>query len=137
MWRKIHSNRDPRDTLYSELRKEFRPWFEKLTGRLAGMLSSHPRYFFSGMIALLLISFILSFTVFRHPEKFAVAEHSRPDVVSDGFSQIMEATAKLNETIVLKRSVDSMTAKKTLSAADTVLLDSLLNRLQRNRKPTK
>jgi hypothetical protein len=27
MWKRIHSNRDPRDTLYSEIRKEFGTYF--------------------------------------------------------------------------------------------------------------
>lgn len=131
MWRKIHSNRDPRDTLFSELQKEFRPWFSNAKRFMIAALGSYPKFFFGGMIILLLISFALSFTVFRHQEKPAVvAAKPRPDPVNDGFSQIMKATGHLRETLELKHTVDSLTSKKQLSAADSLLLDSALNRLQ-------
>lgn len=135
MWRKIHSNRDPRDTLYSELRKEFRPGVEKLITFCRELLSGNPKISFSLMLLLLLVSAALSFTVLRHPDsikkKVAVQE---PTIVSDGFSQIMQATGKLKETIRLKQTVDSLTAKKQLNAADSLLLDSVLSRLQQIQK---
>jgi hypothetical protein len=131
MWRKIHSNRDPRDTLFSELQKEFKPWFSKLRQVTVNALCRNPRFSFSVMVFLLLISAGLSFTVFRPPEKaVALPEPSHTNVVSDGFSKIMQASTRLNETLQLKAKVDSITAKKFLSATDSLLLDSCLNRLQ-------
>ncbi|MGY4539965.1 hypothetical protein ACVW0P_004406 [Mucilaginibacter sp. UYNi724] len=131
MWRKIHSNRDPRDTLFSEIKKEFQPYFTKAAGRFRLAATNYPRLFFGGMIVALLISIALSFTVFRQSEKVVavmVKPHGNP--ATDGFEQIMQATGKLRETIRLKRLVDSLTAKKQLSNADTLLLDSALDRLQ-------
>ncbi|MES2108738.1 MAG: hypothetical protein V4577_08330 [Bacteroidota bacterium] len=131
MWRKIHSNRDPRDTLLSELQKEFKPWFSNAKNYTKAALGSYPKFFFGCMITLLLVSFTLSFTVFRHREKpKVVATKPRPDPVGDGFSQIMKATVHLRETLKLKHTVDSLTSKKQLSATDSLLLDSALNRLQ-------
>ena len=131
MWRKIHSNRDPRDTLYSEIRKEFRPGIDKLAGFTRALLSGHPRLAFSAMLIMIIGSAVLSFTVFRHREKPAtVMLTPQPAVVSDGFSRIMHATEKLTETIKLKRVVDSLTSKRQLSATDSLVLDSVLNRLQ-------
>jgi hypothetical protein len=131
MWRKIHSNRDPRDTLLSELKKEFKPWVSNAKSFMVSALGSYPKFFFGCMITLLLVSFTLSFTVFRHREKPAVvAAKPQPDPVSDGFSQIMKATGHLRETLELKHTVDSLTSKKQLSATDSLLLDSALNRLQ-------
>ena len=137
MWKKIHSNRDPQDTLYSELRKEFRPWFESLSKWFSGAVSRKPRFFFCTMVLLLLVSAALSFTVFRHPDKVAVTtDHPKPQVMKDGFSRIMQAAGQLKVTLELKATVDSLTAKRQLTGADSLLLDSALSRLQRIHQPS-
>jgi len=133
MWRKIHSNRDPRDTLFSELKKEFRPWVIAVSGGTSKLLAGHPRFFFCAMIVLMLVSAGLSFTVFRHREKpvdETISRGNNPSPVEDGFRQIMKTTGELQQTIRLKHIVDSLTAKKQLTPADSTALDSALNRLQ-------
>ena len=132
MWKRIHSNRDPRDTLYSEIKKEFRPYFEKAGEGGRNVLARHPRFFFGGMVLALLVSMILAFTLSRHPEpvRRPVAKQ-QVSSVQDGFSQILQTANRIRETLRLKRLVDSITAKKQLSAADSTTLDSALNQLQR------
>lgn len=138
MWRKIHSNRDPRDTLFSELKKEFQPYVLKGAARFRSAAATYPRLFFAGMIVALLISLALSFTVFRQPDKVVTSVPKlRANPAADGFDQIMQATVKMRETIKLKHLVDSLTAKKQLSNADTLLLDSALDRLQQIRHTLK
>ncbi|MFD2146296.1 hypothetical protein [Mucilaginibacter antarcticus] len=51
--------------------------------------------------------------------------------VEDGFSQIMQATGNIRETMRLKILVDSLTGKKQLSREDSTLLDSALDRLSK------
>jgi len=83
------------------------------------------------MLALLLVSAGLSFTVFRQPHgPLPKPGLKEPAVVSDGFGQIMQAAGRIREAVSLKRTVDSLTAKKQLVAADSALLDSVLDRLQ-------
>jgi hypothetical protein len=138
MWRKIRSNRDPRDTLYSELQKEFKPWFTKARRCFSAALSDYPRFFFSGMVILLLVSMVLSFTVFRYPENIAIVpEKKHPNVVEDGFSRIMQAAGQLKETLKLKTIVDSLAARKNLTQADSLMLDSALSRLQQIHQTSK
>lgn len=133
MWRRIHSNRDPRDTLYRELRKEFAKYFD-----LAGVFSKRvferwPKFIFSVMVLAMATSLILTFTLFRHPDppqaKGPKPKHD-PDPVQDGFGKIMQTAGQIRETIALKHLVDSITAKNQLSAPDSLALDSALNRLQ-------
>ena len=84
------------------------------------------------MVFLMSVSFILSFTLFRHPEVAAAkVQPSKVNPVQDGFGQLIEATGKIRNTLRLKHLVDSISAKKELSVADSVLLDSALSRLQR------
>jgi len=137
MWRRIHSNRDPRDTLYRELRKEFNRYFGKAGSLCSSVLGRHPKFFFWGMVLLMLVSAVLSFTLFRRAgpvQHTAVQQKINP--VQDGFSQILQTAGKIRETLKLKHLVDSISAKKQLTGTDSTLLDSALDRLQQvNKQP--
>jgi hypothetical protein len=132
MWRKIHSNRDPRDTVYSELKKEFNPYFGKVDNLGKTVLNRYPKFFFGAMVLVMLVSMVLSFTVFRHQKPVHPdTQKQQINPVQDGFGQIMQVTGKIRETLRLKHLVDSISAKKQLSPADSTALDSALNQLQR------
>ena len=131
MWKRIHSNRDPRDTLYSEIHKEFGSYFSIVGDAVKRLAVAYPKFLFGCMICLLVLSFGLSFTVFRHPETVKVAAVKKVSPLENGFSQIMQATGNIRETIRLKKLVDSLSAKKELTTADSTLLDSALDRLSR------
>lgn len=131
MWKRIHSNRDPRDTLYSEIHKEFNGYFNKAGAGCKRLGTAYPKFFFGSMVVLMSISLVLSFTVFRHPEPKKITVTRQVNPVADGFDQILLATGNIRETIKLKKLVDSLTAKKQLSAADSTLLDSALDRLSK------
>jgi hypothetical protein len=131
MLRKIHSNRDPRDTIFTELRKEFRPYLDKAGERLKRSSERHPKPLFYTMVISICISTVLSFFVFRtkkEPPKNKQQTLSSPAV--NGFEQILETGKKLKETIYLKRQIDSLSGKKELTAADSLKLESALDRLQ-------
>jgi len=132
MWRKIHSNRDPRDTVYSELQKEFSPYFKKANDAGKSVLQRNPKFAFYAMILVMLVSMVLSFTVFRfHEAERPPIKKQQINPVQDGFAQIRQVTGKIRETLRLKHLVDSISAKKQLSPADSTALDSALNELQR------
>lgn len=132
MWKRIHSNRDPRDTLYSELRKEFSTYFNRGGAVLNQALGQYPKFFFGVMVLAMAVSLVLSFTLFRDRETVAVdTPRHQVNPVQDGFSQIMEATDRIRESLRLKQQVDSISAKKQLSTADSLFLVSALTRLQR------
>lgn len=131
MWRKIHSNRDPRDTLYSELHKEFGTYFTIVRNVAKRLAESYPKCLFGAMVFLMALSLVLSFAVFHHPEKAKTTMVKKVNPVEDGFDQIMLATGNIRETLHLKKMVDSISAKKQLTGADSALLDSALDRLSK------
>jgi hypothetical protein len=136
MFKKIHSNRDPRDTLFSELRKEFSVYIEKGAGVCKRIVCNHPRTIFCAMIFLLLastIATIIFHSLFFQPGKNRKAAIPIARPVNDGFDQILKTSAALKETIRLKKQVDSITAKKLLSKADSIELLNDLDSLQRIR----
>jgi hypothetical protein len=129
MWKRIRSNRNPEDTLYTEIKKEFKPYFEKAGNSSITVLQRSPKVVFVLMVFLILISLIMTFTVFRHPEPKAnpvLVLHP----IHDGFDEILKAGAQLKETIRLKKLVDSISAKKQLSETDSVTLVQALDSLQ-------
>jgi len=81
-------------------------------------------------------SLVLSFTVFRHPEKVVAEKKKAVNPVGEGFDRILRASEQLRQTIALKRLVDSISSKKTLTAKDSTALDSALDRLREISKPS-
>jgi hypothetical protein len=138
MFRKIHSNRDPNDTVLSELRKEFSRYFRAFGDFSTALIERRPRLTFGVMVTLLVFSVFISFTYFRHQDK----AKSKPfpvkmSPVQEGFSAIIIAGEKLKKTMALKSLVDSLTSKKLLTAKDSLTLDSALDRLQSIQKSNK
>jgi hypothetical protein len=136
MLKKIHSNRDPRDTLYSEVVKEFSAYFTIAGNSFKRCLGSYPKFFYGLMIVLLITSLLLSFTVFRQPEKVTPVQKKAINPVGEGFDRILRASEQLRETITLKRLVDSISSKKLLTGKDSIALDSALDRLREINKPS-
>jgi pyruvate/2-oxoglutarate dehydrogenase complex dihydrolipoamide acyltransferase (E2) component len=136
MFRKIHSNRDPRDTLLSELRNEFKSHFEGASKGITQKLEKKPKFTFGTMIVLMAFSGVLSFTVFRNKapaEK--INKNVKVNAVSDGFSQILSASEAIKRALALKQQIDSLTAKKTLSKSDSEVLINDLDKLHQLNKP--
>jgi hypothetical protein len=137
MWRKITSNRDPRDTIYSELKKEFSPFVGKANGYSRDIAERYPKCIFGCMIALMLASATLGLTVFRHhppaPQSVQVDKGHSP--IQDSYSQLMSTVDKIGLTIQLKNRIDSITAKTQMTPADTIMLNSALNQLERINPP--
>jgi hypothetical protein len=136
MFKKITSDRDPRDTVFTELGKEFKPYVVKGASAFQRIAASYPKFLFCMMVINIPLSIILVMTVFSPPPvvKKAVA----PTVtmpLSSGFDKIMQAGSALRQTIRLKRQVDSLTRRKQLSKADSIELLKDLDSLQHISKP--
>jgi hypothetical protein len=136
MFKKITSNRDPRDTVFSELGKEFRPYVSKMRTALKKCAHNYPRFLFWMMVINISLSVILVTTVFRPtPEPKKSKPPVRVSPVSQGFDQIMQAGFALKQTIRLKREVDSLTRINPMSNADSIRLLKDLDSLQHIAKP--
>jgi hypothetical protein len=138
MFKKIHSKRNPEDTVYSELRKEFSVYFGAAGSLCSSLLVRFPKFIFGAMILLLSASFVLSITLFRKaPPPVSLVPVTAAHPMDDGFGQILAAGAALKETIRLKKEVDSLTAKKALLASDSATLLSDLDQLRHLHQPLK
>lgn len=135
MWRKMHSERDPRDTLFSELNREFGAYANRIGFNMKAFFDKSPKATFGIMVAVMLISAALSFTIFRSrsaPPHVNLAGTAAP--VSSGFDELLQATGRIRETLHLKRFVDSLSHKKELTSSDSTALIHALDRLQQLNK---
>ncbi|WCT13327.1 hypothetical protein [Mucilaginibacter jinjuensis] len=139
MFKRIHSNRDPDETLWKALNQEFGTYFRRAGTQFGQLCLNYPKAIFGGMVALLLLSAALSFTGFYYPAKKpasgSAAPHPNPASVKsphpldDGFSRILETGAALKQTFGLKQEVESILAKGKLSNADSLRLEQVLDSL--------
>ena len=130
MFRKIRSNRNPRDTLYSELKKELSPYLTALRLSLKKITQRYPKFLFAMMVINITLSAILVISIHRPPPPKTV--NLRP--INTGFDRIRQASEALRQTILLKQQVDSILSKKPLTAKDSLALENALDQLQKIKK---
>ena len=131
MFRKIHSNRDPRDTLYSELKKEFRVYTDKGNRISKYIAFKYPKLLFGVMITLMAVSALTAVLLHHTPAPQEKVKHrSETAVIRTGFDHILAANAALTLTIRLRKQVDSISAKKQLTNTDSLTLMRDLDSLQ-------
>jgi len=136
MFKKITSNRDPRDTVFSELGKEFRPYLNKVKSGLSYCAERYPKFLFGMMVINITLSAVLVMTVFRPvTDKPMAKAPAVTSPVTSGFDRIMQAGEALKQTIHLKQRVDSLTKKAAMNHADSAELLKDLDSLQSISKP--
>jgi hypothetical protein len=130
MFRKIHSNRNPQDTLLSELRKEFAVYIDRINASITGFLKQHPNLVYTLMVLFLAASMLLSFTILHNEgQKPGVSAKVMASPVSEGFGRILTTGAALKESIQLKAQIETLIAKDSLSKADSAFLGKAIDRL--------
>ena len=136
MFRKIHSNRNPEDTLLTEIRREFHHYFEKASKRITQKLEKRPQLSLSIMVVIMILSAGLCFTVFRNKEPAEKIKNiSKVNAVHDGFSQILSVSSAIKQGLALKQQIDSLTHKKALTKIDSEVLINDLDQLHQLNKP--
>lgn len=130
MFKKIHSNRDPKDTVFSELKKELRPYCDTAGIWLKRAAERYPVFLFWMMVINILLSIVLVSTVFRSKKDAPEKPMVKVSPVNDGFEQLLAAGHRLKTVITLKKQVDSLVHQKPLTRADSAQLLRDLDSLQ-------
>jgi hypothetical protein len=130
MFRKIHSNRDPGDTLHSSLRKEFSVYFDALGIRIRLVLKTYPKQVFAGMVVLILGSTVFTLFLQKPPKSKLAAQvlKSMTQPAQKGFSQILTQADALSESLRLRNEILTMIALDTLSRNDSIRLQRKIDR---------
>lgn len=132
MFKKIHSDRDPRDTVFSELKKEFAPYLDKAKSSAGTMAAKNSKAIFWVMVASIAVSAILTLTVLKpHIKHVPISKTVIATApVGTGFQQIIGLGDAIHEMMALHKMIDSLTAKKQLTGEDSTRLDTALDRFQ-------
>lgn len=135
MFRKIHSNRDSQDTLFSELGKEFAVYIGKFKAWFIKICQAYPKQVYSLMVIIMLSSFALSILFIQKTKpQHLIAQtqapaHKMGAPVQDGLGQIMQKGQALKEAIALKSHIEMLLAKDNLSSNDSAALTKAIDSL--------
>ncbi|TCC98778.1 hypothetical protein [Pedobacter hiemivivus] len=131
MFRKIHSNRDPSVTLFGELRKEFAIYYNKGMEKFQSLLKAYPYHCYVVMLILIPLSCVYVFILTPQPRSAHPPRQTvKTQPVSDSFSGMMRAGSSLARTISLKKEIEAIVAKDSLTAKDGLRLESALAELE-------
>jgi hypothetical protein len=131
MFRKIHSNRDPSVTLFGELRKEFAVYYNKGMQKLESLFKAYPYQCYAVMLILIPLSSTYVFILNPQPGSANVPQQIlKTQPVSDSFSGMIQIGNSLARTISLKKEIEAIVAKDSLTAKDGLRLESALAELE-------
>jgi hypothetical protein len=129
MYRKTHFK--PRPNLYLELRKEFGAYFLRLQALWKNISTKYPRQIFIVMLASILFSGVLAFTIMRVKETRPLPSVSSSGAgVTQGFGQILDAGQALRKVLDLQNQINTVLHKDSLTAADSLLVKSAIRQLE-------
>lgn len=129
MYRKTHFK--PRPNLYLELRKEFGTYFSRLHAFWKNISIRYPRQIFIVMLASILLSGVLAFTVMRVKETGPLPSVSGSGAsVTQGFGQILESGQALKKVLDLQNQINTVLHKDSLTAADSLLVKNAIRQLE-------
>lgn len=104
----------------------------QVSGFCRELVKRHPLYFFAGMLACMLASGILTFTVMRTDESHALLAFPKPPASDAGraITNIIDTYAALNEVAALQDTIALIIEKDSLDATDSIRLTEALRRFE-------
>lgn len=146
MFKKIRSNRDPKHTIFSELKNEFGAYFRIEVIRFKILLRKYPKQAFAIMVILMSLSILLSFILVtdkapstivpplsitkKTPSNVRNGTYDEHSQIDQSFNTILQLGANLKATYSIKKEIDSIMAKPSLTKIDSIALEKALDKLQ-------
>jgi hypothetical protein len=118
-------------TLLSELRKEFASFYIKAKQKFEWLLKAYPYHCYALMLILIPLSSVYVF-ILNPPKRIHTAgkETIKSQPITNSFSGMIETSYSLARTMSLKKEIETIVAKDTLSAKDGLRLESALAELE-------
>jgi hypothetical protein len=129
MYRKTHFKTRP--DLYKELSKEFGGYFLQIGAFWKRISTRYPAQIFAVMVASILLSGILAFTVMRVKVTRPLPSISGSGSdMSQGLGQIVGAGQALKEVLDLQNQINTALHKDSLTAKDSLLVKNAIRQLE-------
>ncbi|WP_268034907.1 hypothetical protein [Algoriphagus sp. PAP.12] len=134
MFRKTLS-KDPETTIFQELKNELSPHLTGVNTQVKGLLVSHAKIIFCGMLLLIVASFILTFFVLKpdsenQANNFKKELKSIPGELSNEFSALQDLTLRAAKMAELKTEIERIIAQDSISKMDSTYLEKAIEQLQ-------
>ncbi|MFC4143532.1 hypothetical protein ACFSNA_02530 [Pedobacter mendelii] len=113
-------------TVLSELRTEFSGLIERLLAVVAAFTSKNPKLIFCVMVALMIGSLLLCFTLFRIDNAKVPKQTKVLSQVQSDLGEIGTTTSKLQRVIEIRAALGVLLAKDSLDKKDSILMEHLL-----------
>lgn len=129
MYRKTHFK--PQKALGSEIVKELAVYFSRFGGWTERIIAKYPKQIFFTMLATILISAILAFTVMRIKKTQPLPLYSSSVApITQGFGQILGAGQALKKVLELQNQINLVLRKDSLTGNDSLLVKNALSQLE-------
>ncbi len=130
MFKKITSNRPPDTTVWAAFYKEFGKYIDGSITRTQRFLEARPRAVFSVMVLSILVSASCFLFLPKEIPKKEPLQLSMQQPLMDGMGGIVTTVSALKELLEIRAVVDTLMQKEQLNSADSLLMESAIDRIQ-------
>lgn len=119
-------------TVLSELRSEFSGSIERMQNFIAAFTTKNPKPVFCAMVALMLCSLILCFTLLRL-ENPAVPKRTKVlGKIEGNLGEIGTTATKLQRVLEIRSALEVLLARDSLDKKDSLLMEQMLGEIDRS-----
>lgn len=127
MFRKITSKNDDGNTsVFAEFKKEFGWVADSVVKKKDSLVANYPKQIFIGMIAVIIISFVLRFTVLspgqKEPQKNTAVLGPAISAMTKPTQQINQKMKVLEDATSLRAEIQTVLFKDTLTREDSIFI---------------
>lgn len=119
-------------TVLSELRSEFSSVIERMQKVTAALTKRNPKVIFCAMVALMLCSLLLCFTLFRTDGTSSPGKTKVLTRIEGDLGEIGSTAKKLQRVIEIRSALQVLLAKDSLDKKDSLLMEQLLGEIDRS-----
>jgi hypothetical protein len=119
-------------TVLSELRSEFSSLIERMQKVIAALTTKNPKLIFCAMVALMLCSLLLCFTMLRMDGAGVPRKTKVLGKIEGNLGEIGLTARKLQRVIEIRSALEVLLAKDSLDKKDSLLMEQLLGEINRS-----
>lgn len=130
MFKKITSNRPPDTTIWAAFYKEFGKYIDGSITCTKLFLEARPRAVFSAMVLSIIVSVSCFLFLPKEIPKKEPLQLSMQQPLMNGMGGIVTTVSALKELLEIRTVLDTLMQKDSLDSADSLLMESAIDRMQ-------
>jgi len=119
-------------TVLSELQSEFSSLIERMQGVIAAFTRKNPKSIFCAMVALMLCSLLLCFTLLRLEKPALPKKTKLLGKIEGNLGAIGTTASKLQRVIEIRSALEALLSKDSLDKKDSLLMEQMLLEIDRS-----